>query len=150
MSEVFAGSKDDVGRSAIDYFTWGHIAMGVAIFLLLSLINTIPSYIDNALVYIIPYILMLFISFLIGVVWEILENTLFVGIGIKFEGRRDSFVNALWDVIFVCIGALIIWIIKGLMVNLIGPHLIPAFYIVGIVIFVVSVLGFVIGRAITK
>lgn len=150
MNDVLAISKDDVGRSAIDYFTWGHVAMGVATFLLVSLINTIPSLFEGMLIYVIPYWLMLVLSFIVAVVWELMENTLFVDIGIKFEGRRDSFLNATWDVIFVCLGSLIMWIIKGVMVNMVGVHLIPAYYIVGIIGFMIVIIAFLIGKAITK
>lgn len=124
--------------------------MGVATFLLVSLINTIPSLFEGMLIYMIPYWLMLVLSFIVAVVWELMENTLFVDIGIKFEGRRDSFLNATWDVIFVCLGSLIMWIIKGVMVNMVGVHLIPAYYILGIIGFMIVIIAFLIGKAITK
>jgi len=119
-------------------------------FLLLVLINIIPTYVVQALVYIIPYWVMLILTICVGIGWEIIENTILVETGLKFENRRDSLVNATWDVIFVSIGALYIWILKGIMVNLIGVHLILAFYIVGIVSFIVVIIAFLIGRAMTK
>lgn len=147
---VVATSKDQTGRAPWDYFSWGHVAMGIMSFLLLVLINIIPTYVDEELVYIIPYWFMLVLTVCVGIGWEIIENTIFVETGLKFENRRDSFINAFWDVIFVIIGALYIWILKGIMINLIGVHLILAFYIVGIVSFVVVIIGFLIGRAMTK
>ena len=147
---VVATSKDQTGRAPWDYFSWGHVAMGIMSFLLLVLINIIPTYVDEELVYIIPYWIMLILTICVGIGWEIIENTIFVETGLKFENRRDSFINAFWDVIFVIIGALYIWILKGIMINLIGVHLILAFYIVGIVSFVVVIIGFLIGRAMTK
>ena len=142
--------KDDVGRAPIDYFTWGHLAMGIATFLLISLVNTIPSWVEQELLYIIPYWSMLALSFVVAIVWEIIENTVLHEMGFKFEGRKDSMANAVADIIFVCIGALVIWIIKGVMVNIIGAHMIPAFYLVGIVSFVVVIIGFLIGKVLTK
>jgi hypothetical protein len=147
---MVAETKDETGRAPWDYFSWGHIAMGIMSFLLLVLINIIPTYVDQALVYIIPYFVMLILTIIVGIVWEIIENTIFVETGLKFENRRDSFVNAFWDVIFVAIGALYTWIIKGVMINIMGVHLILAFYIVGIVSFVVVIIAFLIGRAMTK
>ncbi|MHA1146784.1 MAG: hypothetical protein ACTSR8_00900 [Promethearchaeota archaeon] len=142
--------KDDVGRAPIDYFSWGHVAMGLATFLLISLINTIPSWVVQDLVYIIPYWSMLVLSFVVAIIWEILENTVLLEMGFKFEGRRDSLINAIFDILFVCIGALIIWIIKGIMVNLNGVHLIPAYYIVGVISFAVVIIAFLIAKAMTK
>jgi len=147
---IVADTKEETGRAPWDYFSWGHIAMGIMSFLLLVLINIIPTYVDQALVYIIPYWWMLILTIVVGIVWEIIENTIFVETGLKFENRRDSFVNATWDVIFVSLGALYIWILKGVMINLIGVHLILAFYIVGIVSFIVVIIAFLIGRAMTK
>ncbi len=147
---IIAETKDQTGRAPWDYFSWGHVDMGIMSYLLLVLINIIPTYVDQALVYIIPYWIMLVITIVVGLVWELIENTIFVATGIKFENRRDSFINALWDVIFVIIGALYIWILKGVMVNLNGVMLIPAFYIVGIVSFIVVLIAFFIGQAMTK
>ncbi|MGQ4873613.1 MAG: hypothetical protein ACP6IY_06000 [Promethearchaeia archaeon] len=148
---IVGTDKDEVGRSPIDYFSWGHVDMGIATFLLLSLINTIPSLIDKTLIYIIPYFLMLILVLIVAIVWEILENTLLLEWGFKFEGRRDSFVNALWDIIFVIIGGLYMWIVKGILVNIImGVKGIPIFYIIGIISFIVVLVAFFIGKAITK
>jgi len=119
-------------------------------FLLLVLINIIPSYVDQALVYIIPYYIMLVLTVVVAVVWELIENTIFIKMGIKFENRRDSLANATWDIIFAIIGGAYVWGIKGIMVNIIGVQLIPAFYIVGIVSFIVVLIAFFIGRSITK
>ena len=147
---IVAETKDETARAPWDYFSWGHVDMGIGSFLLLVLINIIPTYVDQALVYIIPYWVMLVLTICVGIVWEIVENTLLVHTGLKFENRRDSFVNAFWDVIFVSIGALYIWIVKGIMINILGVHLILEFYIVGIVSFIVVLIAFFIGRAMTK
>ena len=147
---IVAETKEETGRTPWDYFSWGHVAMGIMSFLLLVLINIIPTYVDQALVYIIPYWLMLVLTICVGIGWEIIENTIFVETGLKFENRRDSPINAFWDILFVIIGALYIWILKGIMINLIGVHLILAFYIVGIVSFIVVLIAFFIGKASIK
>ena len=146
---VVAESKDQTGRAPWDYFSWGHIDMGIMSFLLLVLINIIPSYVDQALVYIIPYWIMLVLTIVVAVVWELIENTIFIKMGIKFENRRDSLANAIWDIIFAIIGGAYVWGIKGILVNLIGVQLIPAFYIVGIVSFIVVLIAFFIVRSIS-
>ena len=148
---VIGDTKEEVGRAPWDYFSWGHLAMGIMTFILLSLINTIPSLVTNNLEYIIPWWFMIVLSIIVFIVWELLENTLFVEWGFKFEGRRDSLVNAIWDIIFGTIGALTMWLIKGILVNLImGVPGIPYFYIVGIVLFFITIVCFLIGRLITK
>ena len=149
--EMVASSKADVGRAPIDYFSWGHVDMGVAVFLLFSLINLIPSSISGNLGTVTPFWLSIVLTIVVAVVWEILENTLFVDWGIKFEGRKDSLVNSLWDILFVILGGLIMWGIKSLMINVIlGTDGIPAFYIVGVILFVAVLIAFFIGRAMTK
>jgi len=151
-----ASSKSQTGKAPIDYFSWGHVDLGIASFLLLSLINCLPSYFEDELIYFIPYWLMLVIVFVVAILWEILENTLFVAIGIKFEGRRDSLINATWDVIFGMIGGLATWALKGILVNVLGvannniPQYVIYFFIVGIISFIVILIAFFIGRASTK
>jgi hypothetical protein len=147
--ELVADTTDEVSQHPIDYFSWGHVDIGVGIFLIISLINTIPSWFEQTLVYLIPYWSLLVLSFVIGVIWEIVENTLLVKLQLKFEGRRDSLINAIWDIFFVCVGCVGMWIIKGLIVNLGGTGLIPAYYIVGVIIFITLIICFLIGRSLT-
>ena len=139
---IVAESKGQTGRAPWDYFSWGHIDMGIMSYLLLSLINTVPSWLTQTKLDTIFWWVMLVLT--------IIENTLFIKMGIKFENRRDSLANATWDIIFAIIGGAYIWGIKGILVNLIGVHLIPVFYIIGIVSFIVVLIAFFIGRSITK
>jgi len=148
---ILATDKDDVGLSAMDYFTWGHIDMGIAFFLLFSLINTIPSLVEGRLIYIIPFWWMMVAVLLFAVIWELIENIILWQMGKKFENRKDSFFNALWDVLFVALGGLLMWGLKGILVNLIMDVAgISVFYIVGIIAFIVVLIAFFIGRAMTK
>ncbi len=147
---LLATSQDHVGISAWDYYSWGHIGMGIASFLIFSLINTIPSLVDKKLVYLIPYwsILLLVVAFAVG--WEILENTLLLSWGFKFEGRKDSLQNSFWDILFVTLGGLIMWVVKGILVDWWGGiHMIPLFYILGFIAFIVVLILFFIGYFIT-
>ena len=147
---VVAETKDQTGRAPWDYFSWGHVDMGIASYLLLSLINTVPSWLTQTKLDTIFWWVMLVVTIVVAVVWELMENTLFIKMGIKFENRRDSLANATWDIIFAIIGGAYVWGIKGIMVNLIGVQLIPAFYLVGIVSFIIVLIAFFIGRGITK
>ncbi|MHA1343972.1 MAG: MFS transporter [Promethearchaeota archaeon] len=154
--KILGQTTDEVGRAAIDYFSWGHIGMGIVAFLLLSLINTVPSYVTHMLIYIIPYYIMILLVIIIAIVWELLENTLLLEWGFKFEGRQDSLENATWDIIFVVIGGLVMWIFKGLIVNIWGnsnntiQQAIIYFYIIGIISFGVIIVCFLIGKQMTK
>lgn len=153
---IIATSKSQTGRAPWDYFSWGHIDMGIGSFLLLSLINIIPTYIFQIPIYIIYYWLMIVIVICFGIGWEILENTLLVSTGLKFENRRDSLKNALWDILFVTIGGFYTWIIKGILINLYGLNtailndMILAYFIVILISFCVCLVAFLIGRAMTK
>jgi hypothetical protein len=143
--------KDDVGRAPLDYFSWGHIDMGVVVFLLWSMVNLLPSAGVGSLIFILPFGLSIILTIVVAIVWEILENTVLIDIGLKFEGKKDSFINALFDIIFVVIGGLIMWGIKVIIVNMImGVAGIGVFYIVGVITFVAVLIGFFIGRSMTK
>ncbi|MFX1479144.1 MAG: hypothetical protein ACFFCI_13510 [Promethearchaeota archaeon] len=149
--EIVAESKEKVGRVAIDFFSWGHIDMGIAVFLLWSLINLLPSAFEKTLMYIVPFWFSIVLTVGVAIIWEILENTVLYDKGFKFEGRRDSPKNAFWDVLFVILGGLFMWGVKTLIVNfLLGVDGIFIFYIVGISTFVIVVIAFFIGRAMTK
>ncbi len=147
---VIATSKDEVSRAPWDYFSWGHIDMGIGSFLLLSLINIIPTIMNQTKTDIINWWMMIVVVIIIMVAWEIFENTVLYKFGAKFENRRDSLVNATWDIIFGIIGGMYMWIIKGSLVNMIGIHMIPVYFIIGIVSFIACIIGFLIGRAINK
>jgi hypothetical protein len=143
--------KDDVGRAPVDYFSWGHINMGIVTFLLWSLCNLLPSAVVGTLLPIVPFWFSIVLTIVVAVVWEIMENTLFIDLGIKFEGKRDSLTNAIFDIIFVIVGGLVMWGIKSLIVNVImGVDGIVIFYIVGVITFVAVLIGFFIGRSMTK
>ena len=147
---MFAESTDEVSRKPIDYFSWGHIGMGVVVFLLWSLINLMPSLALGSIVFPVFFWFSIVLTIVTAIVWEIIENTLFVHIGIKFEDRRDSFINAIADIVFVIIGGLIMWGFKVLIVNIFYQvDGILIFYIIGGLSLLTCLIGFLIGRAMT-
>jgi hypothetical protein len=100
MIKVFARSKDDVSKAAIDFFSFGHLIGGYFIFIIL-----------DALFFVIfgEFIILhcIFTIFLCGAFWEIIENTYLLKKNIKFGFRRDSLLNSSMDVVLLTSGGLI-------------------------------------------
>ena len=110
---LIASEAKDVAISPLDCFTWGHIAFGVLSFLV-DLFFIVFLSLETGFLLWWSIILTLI---LIGTSWDIIENTLFIEIGIKFENRRDSTINVFSDVFFVCVGGLLllgIYLLTGL------------------------------------
>ena len=107
---LVASDRRLVGITPLDCFTWGHVAFGILSFsielfyvVFLSLSNGLILWWDVMLVIV-----------LIAITWDLVENTLFIEVGIKFENRRDSIINIFSDVFFVSIsGFLMILIYLG-------------------------------------
>ena len=98
--KVIATNKDDIGITAIDFFSFTHLIMGYLIFIVLNGILFI--------LYSIPLgIFSLMYTSFIAIIWELLENSIFYNIGIKFARRRDSIINSLMDICFFSSGGLI-------------------------------------------
>lgn len=98
--KVIATNKDDIGITAIDFFSFTHLIMGYLIFIVL-----------NGILFILYSIPLGIFSFMytsfIAIIWESLENSIFYYLGIKFAKRRDSIINSLMDICFFSFGGLI-------------------------------------------
>jgi len=143
QNDIIAEIIAEVGISAMDFFTWGHIAMGFGFFALLSFLHVYFKYVKQNDKF--PIWLAFLITVIIGIFWEFFENFVLWSWGLKFEGRQDSLLNASMDIIFVTLAAafyLLLWklLIKpGEMksayitytVYLIGFILMLIFYFVG-------------------
>ncbi len=143
QNDIIAERIAEVGISAMDFFTWGHIAMGFGFFALLSFLHVYFKYVKQNEKF--PIWLAFLITVIIGIFWEFFENFVLWSWGLKFEGRQDSLLNASMDIIFVTLAAafyLLLWklLIKpGEMksayitytVYLIGFILMLIFYFVG-------------------
>ena len=101
--EVVPASR--VGRAWVDYFTWGHIAMGLGFFTVGYLIVSLfaPVFASCAA---------LLIAAITGWLWEVFENNLMWSWGMKFEDRKDSINNLLGDEMWVMFGAILMWIVS--------------------------------------
>ncbi|MFX1567413.1 MAG: hypothetical protein ACFFCV_03495 [Promethearchaeota archaeon] len=104
---LVASDRRLVGISPLDYFTWGHIAFGVFSFIVELFFVVFLSLEQGLLLW---WDVMLAII-LIAITWDLIENTLFIGIGIKFENRRDSVSNIFSDVFFVSLSGLLMIIV---------------------------------------
>ncbi|MBN1800016.1 MAG: hypothetical protein JW891_00825 [Candidatus Lokiarchaeota archaeon] len=106
---IVALTNDRVGLCAFDFYSFGHICLGIAVFLFLSLFYTIPKYKGDT-----PYValvLVFIVTLALLILWEIIENTLFFELGWKFENRRDSSLNIFTDILFGTLGAIGTWLI---------------------------------------
>lgn len=128
-----------VGVSAVDSYSIGHVAFGVMSWLIISLLYSVPGNWD--LPPLVPLWGIFLLVLAVGVIWEIFENTIFWAMGKKFENRKDSLLNALWDVVFVMLGALVFWIFWLLYVD-IGGFAGRWYYLIGFVVFAILVIIF--------
>ncbi|MBD3196981.1 MAG: hypothetical protein GF317_18150 [Candidatus Lokiarchaeota archaeon] len=115
LNWLIADNIDEVGLSWFDFYSIGHICMGIGIFLLFSFLYTIPmtKTEDRSQVHL-PLWGIWLLTLLMGIIWEIVENVLFFELGIKFEGRKDSLQNVFTDILLVGVGGLLTWLFAHL------------------------------------
>lgn len=99
-----ATKPKNVSQKAFDYFSFGHVLFGftseVIILLILSLF--------------LPLVLLgysLLVNAIVGILWELIENTLLVNTKYKFMMKRDSVINSQVDVLLVIIGGIISFVL---------------------------------------
>ncbi|MFX1343680.1 MAG: hypothetical protein ACFFBC_07075 [Promethearchaeota archaeon] len=139
--------EDYVGRSPWDFYSWGHIAFGIGAFSIFSLIITLWEYYIGPAV--MPWYWILIFVIIVGVGWEIIENTIIWKLGIKYENRKDSFLNSFFDVVFVIVGGLATWVLKWVVMDVMG-ELGRWFYISAIIMFGIILIAYFIGFYITS
>jgi hypothetical protein len=141
--------EDYVGRSPWDFYSWGHIDMGIFSFLMLSLIITVPSfYLGLSAQSSIWWWLIFVLTLMIGIIWEILENSVLYYWGLR-PGGLDSAKNCLWDIIFVTLGGGIMWITQFIIMGILNQKG-TWFYIVGMISFFIILICYLIGFFITN
>jgi hypothetical protein len=118
--KFFATSKSDIPYSAVDFFSIGHVLMGqIAYFITYALVNAdfgpIYDAIGSPLK---PNFWAIVVSVIVGIAWEPIENIILWKMGLKFESKRDSILNVVFDIIFVTCGALFAYSIHVWQVNL--------------------------------
>lgn len=144
----FVGLLEDyVGRSPLDYYSWGHIAFGIGAFSIFSLIITLwELYVGPATL---PWYFILIFVIIVGIVWEIFENTILWKLGVKYENRKDTFINAFFDIVFVIVGGIVTWFLKWIIMDIMG-ELGRWFYLSAIIMFVIVLIAYFIGFYITN
>jgi len=92
--------REDIARSPIDIFSLAHLIMGQLLYVTIYAIVYLCAdpYIADAIAFA--------ITILVGVFWEVLENYVLFNHNLKFENRRDTLINSLFDVLFVVLGSL--------------------------------------------
>ncbi|TFG30465.1 MAG: DUF2585 family protein [Promethearchaeota archaeon] len=108
LNEIIATTSSEVGISWFDFYSIGHICLGIGVFLFFSLFYTIPKSKGKTPIFSLLFVFILTIIILIA--WEILENTLLLVMNLKFEDRNDSPQNIFTDMIFGTLGGLVAWI----------------------------------------
>ena len=104
LNEIIATKASEVGVSWFDFFSIGHICFGIGIFLFFSLCYSIPK--SRGDTPILSLLAVFILTFIILIAWEIVENTLFIELNLKFGNRRDSPRNILTDIVLGTISAL--------------------------------------------
>ncbi|MFX0026765.1 MAG: hypothetical protein ACFE8M_10140 [Candidatus Hermodarchaeota archaeon] len=143
--DLFTSDPDQVGLAWFDFYSIGHLCFGIGVFLFFSLFYTVPKNKGHT-----PIFSLLFVficTIIIIVLWEVLENTLFIEIGWKFEGRADSWQNITTDILMGAVGSLGSWLFCYII--FIKEKNIWAYYIFGIIGFALWLVVFIILRIYT-
>ena len=104
LNEIIATKTSEVGVSWFDFFSIGHICFGIGVFLFFSLCYSIPKARGDTPI--LSLLAVFILTFIILIAWEVVENTLFLELGLKFGNRRDSPRNIFTDIVFGSLGAL--------------------------------------------
>jgi len=108
FNDFIATVADEVGLSWFDFYSIGHICFGVGLFLFFSLFYTIPKKKGKTPIFSLLFVFILTMFFVI--LWEIIENTVFIFFDWKFEGRADSWQNITTDILMGAVGGLGSWL----------------------------------------
>ncbi len=143
--DLFASDPSQVGLAWFDFYSIGHLCFGIGVFLFFSLFYTVPKNKGHTPIF---SLLFVFICTMIIIsLWEVLENTLFIEMGWKFEGRPDSWQNITTDILMGAVGSLGSWLFCYII--FIKEKNIWAYYIFGIIGFALWLVVFIILRIYT-
>jgi len=145
LSEIIATNASEVGQSWFDFFSIGHICFGIGVFLFFSLCYSIPKARGDTPIF--SLLAVFILTFIILIAWEVVENTLFLELGLKFGNRRDSPRNIFTDIVFGSLGALgmLLWAYEAFEK---GKKHWP-YYVFGLIMFVIWLGVFSIFRFLT-
>jgi len=97
---IIARNREEVGTSAIDFFSFTHVVLGYLILLTNYTILNLSFEISF------DYLLLL-LNLIASIGWEVLENFLLYKFKIKYRHRRDSKINVFMDMVFFFFGGMI-------------------------------------------
>ncbi|MFW9829621.1 MAG: hypothetical protein ACFFEY_18750 [Candidatus Thorarchaeota archaeon] len=114
-------------------------------FLFWSLFYTIPK--KRGRIPIFSLLFVFILTVVCAVIWEIVEQTILLNLGLKFENRLDSWQNMTTDVLLCAVGGLGTWLFAYITFEKEKSAL--AYYIFGIIGFGVWIGVFIILRYLT-
>ncbi|MHA2282817.1 MAG: DUF2585 family protein [Promethearchaeota archaeon] len=135
---LWATVPSEVSQSVFDFFSFGHLAMGIVVFSLISLISTIRNLFDpkNFKVQKSHWMWFFVGTLIFAVFWEVVENTVLLQWSLKHLNQPDSIINAIADIILGGLSALIIWAIGFLLYEKIKKYKFLLFYISDTLLFI--------------
>ncbi len=140
-------TREEAGQCLFDFFSIGHMAFGLAVFLIMSLFYVIPYTSKKDSRVLMPLWLCYVLSIIILIVWEFIENILLYNLGWKFEDQQDSIYNVISDIVIGSIFAGINYLACIKIINK-GKNK-WAYYIPGIIAFFIWLFIFFILRGFT-
>ncbi|MFO8017604.1 MAG: hypothetical protein R6U96_03155 [Promethearchaeia archaeon] len=145
LNWLVATDIDEVGISAFDFYSIGHICFGLGALLFFSLFYLIPKYHENDPIF--PLWLVFVLTMTVLIAWEFFENLVLIELGLKFENRADSPINITTDIILGTIGAAVNTV-AAYEVDKKNQHY-KLYYLEGLIAFGIWVVVFVILRFFT-
>jgi len=142
---LIASSIDEVGVSLFDFYSIGHVCFGIGVFLFFSLFYTIPKNQGN--VPILSLLAVFIFTLIVLIAWELVENLLLLTLGLKFEGRADSWQNMTTDILLGAAGGLGSWLFCYIIFE--KEKKIWLYYVFGLLAFGIWLIFFFIGRYVT-
>ena len=146
LSEFFATDTSEVGISWFDFYSFGHLCFGIGLFLFFSLFYTIPKR-KYGTTPIFSLLFVFLLTMICSVIWEIVENLVFLDLGLKFEDRADSWQNITTDLLLCAFGGLGTWLFAYITFE--KDKNVFAYYAFGLIGFGVWICVFMVLRYIT-
>ncbi|MFX0059927.1 MAG: hypothetical protein ACFE8J_16645 [Candidatus Heimdallarchaeota archaeon] len=143
---VIAVDETNISTASFDYWTIGHLLVGIALFVFCFtigfIIKNLPNTPGDPLTAPDFKKLLIFwvITIIVAGLWEIVENTLLYFVGVK--NKFDSAPNIITDIVIWGVGGLVSWYMTDLM--FLSQKYIRAYYIYGIINLITGLIMFIV------